>query len=76
MDINIDNQLDSYAEVFDFYMDRGQLPPEYEGDVLGEYIKEVIEEPGNREICQNNSSWRDIFKNITFGFCSKSTPLF
>lgn len=76
MDINIDNQLDSYAEVFDFYMNRGQLPPEYEGDVLGEYIKEVIEEPGNREICQNNSSWRDILKTSLLDFVRNLLPYF
>ena len=76
MDNNIDNQLDSYAEVFDFYMDRGQLPPEYEGDVLGEYIKEVIEEPGNREICQNNSLWRDILKTSLLDFVRNLLPYF
>lgn len=76
MDNNIDNQLDSYAEVFDFYMDRGQLPPEYDGDVLGEYIKEVIEVPGNREICQNNSSWRDILKTSLLDFVRNLLPYF
>ena len=76
MDNNIDGQLDSYAEVFDFYMDRGQLPPEYEGDVLGEYIKEALEEPGNKEICRDNSSWCDILKTSLLDFFRNILPYF
>ena len=73
---NIDKQLEDYAEVFDFYMDQGFLPEQYQQDILGYYIKEILDEPSNNNLCHNDETWRDILKTSTLEFFGNLLPYF
>lgn len=76
MENNSDKQLENYAEVFDFYIDRGFLPEQYQEDVLGNYIKEILDEPSNNSLCHNDETWRDILKTSTLEFFGNLLPYF
>lgn len=76
MDNKIDSQLQNYAEVFDFYIERGKLPPPYQGDMLAEYMKAVLDEPENQHIYQQDSTWREILKVSLLDFFNGLLPFF
>ena len=73
---NLDGQLEKYADAFDFYIEQGALPESCEGDVLGDYLKKVLDEPGNQHLCRNDPAWREVFKNSVLEFFGHLLPLF
>ena len=72
----MEEQLQNYSEVFDFYMDRGHLPSQYQGDILGEYMKEVMDEPENQNVCQKDDLWKEILKTSLLDFFRTLLPFF
>lgn len=66
----IQERLNSYSEMFDFYLDRGTPPPPSEGsqDPLGDYLHEAVTEPFNFLHCQEDTTWREVFKNSLMSF--------
>ncbi|MCM1520231.1 MAG: hypothetical protein NC098_05545 [Lachnoclostridium sp.] len=65
--IDVDSKLDQYSEAFDFYMERGEMPPVIEeDDCLAGYMQEVID--SNPQIDGNDPTWVEVLKEdlITF----------
>lgn len=65
--IDVDSKLDQYSEAFDFYMERGEMPPSIEeSDFLAGYMQEVID--NNPQIDGNDPTWVEVLKEdlITF----------
>lgn len=64
---DVDAKLDEYNEAFDFYMERGEMPPHIsEEDCLAGYMKEVID--SNPQIDGSDPTWTEVLKEdlITF----------
>ena len=70
----IQERLDKYSALFDLDLDRGTppLPPSEEGtqDPLQEYLQEAVSEPFNYLHSQEDTTWREVFKNSLMGFFS------
>lgn len=64
----MENKLDKYAEAFDIYLEQNTLPKTFEGDILANYLKTVLDDPGNRHLCQTDTIWRDLIKNSLMDF--------
>ena len=67
-----------YGDLFDFYMERGEMPPQFAGsdDPLADYVREVADEPGNRRLMEEDSLWRDIMREALGGFFEGMVPMF
>lgn len=67
-----------YGDLFDFYMERGEMPPSRSGttDPLAEYVREIADEPGNRHLMESDSIWRDIMRESLDNFMSGMIPLY
>jgi len=64
---DVDTKLDEYSEAFDFYMERGEMPPHIsDEDCLAGYMKEVID--NNPHIDGSDPTWTEVLKEdlITF----------
>lgn len=59
---DVDAKLEEYSEAFDFYMERGEMPPDVSSDdcLIG-YMKEVID--NNPQIDESDSTWVEILKD-------------
>ena len=67
----VQERLNSYAEMFDFYLDGGTPPPPPptgSQDPLGDYLHEAVTEPFNFLHCQEDTTWREVFKNSLMSF--------
>ena len=66
----VQERLNSYAEMFDFYLDGGTPPPPPTGsqDPLGNYLHEAVTEPFNFLHCQEDTTWREVFKSSLMSF--------
>ena len=64
----MENKLDKYAEAFDRYLEQNVLTKTFEGDILANYLKTVLDDPGNRHLCQTDTIWRDLIKNSLMDF--------
>lgn len=76
MENNIERQLDEYEKVFDFYIDRGTLPDNAQDDPLARYLKNVLDEPSNKHLCQTDDAWKEILKKNLLDFFAHLLPLF
>ena len=62
-----EKKLEEYSQVFDFYMERGELPETADKeDCLTGYIKEVIE--NNPDINGKDEVWVEVLKDDLMGF--------
>lgn len=66
--------LDDYSAVFEEYLLKGELPDYAQGDVLGRYIKEVLDDPGNHHLCTTDVVWKDLLKGSLLEFISQLLP--
>lgn len=68
----IQERLDKYSALFDLYLDQGTppSPPPEEGtqDPLQDYLQEAVSEPFNYLHSQEDTTWREVFKNSLLGF--------
>ena len=68
----IQERLDKYSALFDLYLDRDTppLPPSEERtqDPLQDYLREAVSEPFNYLHSQEDTTWREVFKNSLMGF--------
>ena len=72
---NIDAKLDEYSEAFDFYMDRGEMPPTMSSDdCLAGYMQEVIE--NNPQIDGSDPTWVEVLKEDLISFFTALLELF
>lgn len=64
---DIDARLDEYSEAFDFYMERGEMPPSMpESDCLAGYMQEVID--SNPQIDGSDPVWVEVLKEHLISF--------
>ncbi len=71
----VDSKVSLYSEVFDFYMDCGEMPDNLpEGDLLGGYIKSVID--SNPQLDSQDSTWKEVLKDDLLSFLSSVAEAF
>ncbi len=64
---DVDAKLDEYSEAFDFYMERGEIPPQIsEEDFLASFMKEVID--SNPQIDGSDPIWVEVLKEGLISF--------
>lgn len=64
---DIDAKLGEYSEAFDFYMERGEMPPTMlEEDCLAAYMREVID--NNPQIDGSDPVWVEVLKEDLISF--------
>lgn len=66
--------LQDYSELFDVYLEKEELPEYMQGDVLAKYIKEVLDDPGNRHLCKTDPIWKDLLKSSLLDFFRQLYP--
>jgi len=67
----IQERLNMYSEMFDLYIDRGTSPPtqpDGSQDPLQDYLQEAVSEPFNYFHCQEDTTWREVFKSSLLAF--------
>ena len=67
----IQERLNMYSEMFDLYLDRGTphpTQPESSQDPLQDYLQEAVSEPFNYFHCQEDTTWREVFKSSLLAF--------
>lgn len=65
----IDERLAIYNEAFDFYLDCRKMPDSIEeGDILGDYIKTVID--SNPQLDSQDPTWKEVLKDDLLTFLS------
>lgn len=63
----INDRLDTYAEAFDFYIERREMPPEIaDDDQLGAYMRQVIDE--NPHLVSADPLWAEVLKENLMEF--------
>ena len=68
--------LEYYRQMFVEYLDTGYLPQETAGDCLAEYLKEVLDDPGNRHLCTSDTIWKDLLLASLLEFFGKLLSVF
>ena len=68
--------LEYYRQIFEEYLQTGILPDDTKGDCLAEYLKEVLDDPGNRHLCTSDLIWKDLFLASLLGFFEKLLAVF
>lgn len=64
----IDKQLDVYSVAFEYYLENESLPDDLADDLLGNYMKSVLDDPGNRHLCLNDSVWKELLLSSILDF--------
>lgn len=67
----IQERLNTYSEMFDLYLDRGTphpTQPKSSQDPLQDYLQEAVYEPFNYFHCQEDTTWREVFKSSLLAF--------
>ena len=68
--------LEDYSLLFDRYLEKEELPDYVKEDVLAKYIKEVLDDPGNRHLCMTDFIWKDLLKTSLLEFFRQLLPYF
>lgn len=64
---DVDAKLEEYSEAFDFYMDRGEMPPATrDDDCLAGYMREVID--NNPQVDGGDAAWKEVLKEDLIAF--------
>ena len=71
----IDKQLDIYSVAFEYYLENESLPDDLADDLLGNYMKSVLDDPGNRHLCLNDSVWKELLLSSILDFFRIMLPL-
>lgn len=72
--LNMDARLKKYSEAFDYYLCHDNLPENLQNDILGDYLKNVLDDPGNKHLCKTNDIWMEIIKTSILNFFSILLP--
>lgn len=67
-------RLDKYSEAFDYYLEQNVLPEGLQNDILGEYLKNVLEDPGNKNLCKTDDIWMELIKTSILKFFAILLP--
>ena len=63
-----------YSTLFDEYLTKQVLPTHAQDDVLAKYMKEVLDDPGNKHLCATDVVWREILKSSLMEFFGQLLP--
>lgn len=72
----IEARLEKYGEVFDEYYSTGILPEAWCGDVLAEYIKSVLDDPGIRYQSEKDVVWLASLRDAVLEFIRVLLPYY
>lgn len=64
----LENKLEEYSELFDYYVKTQILPKNYQKDVFGTYLKDVLDDPINQYWCRTDVVWRELLKSALISF--------
>lgn len=67
----LENKLEEYSELFDYYVKTQILPKNYQKDVFGTYLKDVLDDPINQYWCRTDVVWRELLKSALISFLSR-----
>ena len=65
---NVEKRLNRYSEAFDFYLNHNKLPENLQNDVLGDYLKTTLDDPGNNHLCKTDDIWMEVIKTSLLNF--------
>ena len=74
INLNMETRLKKYSEAFDYYLSHDNLPEDLQNDILGDYLKNVLDDPGNKHLCQTNDIWMEIIKTSILNFFTILLP--
>ena len=72
----IECQLEKYSALFDSCLNTGELPDDVQDDVLANYIKSVLDDPGIKYQCQTDEIWKDLMKTSLLDFFRVLLPYY
>ena len=72
---NVEKRLNRYSEAFDFYLNHNKLPENLQNDVLGDYLKTTLDDPGNNHLCKTDDIWMELIKASLLNFFRVLLPL-
>ena len=72
----MERTLDDYRQLFEVYLETGVLSEDTGDDCLAEYLKEVLDDPGNRHLCTTDPVWKDLFLTSLLDFFDKLMAVF
>lgn len=76
MQQDIDSRLEIYGQIFDEYYATVTLPVGWEGDVLADYIKTVLDDPGVRFQAEQDGMWFASLKDSVLEFIRVLLPYY
>lgn len=71
---SVEARLDKYSKAFDQYLNQGVLPEDLQNDILGNYLKFVLDDPGNKYLCKTDDIWMEVIKTSLLKFFSILLP--
>ena len=72
----IDARLELYGTIFDEYYATGVLPEAWQGDVLAEYIKSVLDDPGVKYQGEQDAIWLASLRDAVLEFIRVLLPYY
>lgn len=72
----IEARLELYGAIFDEYYASGVLPEAWQGDVLAEYIKSVIDDPGVKYQGDHDAIWLGSLRDAVLEFIRVLLPYY
>ncbi len=73
----MEKQLARYSALFDEYLEKGVLPEtDVSDDVLVAYLKEVLDDAGNRHLCETDMVWKELLRTSLMDFFRQMLLLF
>ena len=73
---DIENRLEIYGQIFDEYYATATLPVGWEGDVLADYIKTVLDDPGVRFQAEQDIIWFASLRDSVLEFIRVLLPYY
>ena len=73
---DIESRLEIYGQIFDEYYATATLPVGWEGDVLADYIKTVLDDPGVRFQAEQDVIWFASLRDSVLEFIRVLLPYY
>ena len=62
MSLDIEERLEKYSEIFDYYIETENLHPSVQNDILAQYIQSTLDGDEVKENYLNDLKWRERLK--------------
>ena len=73
---HVEQRLQVYGEIFETYLSLERLPADMQHDVLANYIKTVLDDPGIKYQCQTEPLWMDLMGTSLLEFIRVLLPYY